>query len=101
MAIEQPRVARRRIEGRDRRIRGDHEHSHRVPRDLTRLPVRANSRMDIGFSPDALSFGQVKRGKEATGSMNVTLYGMPTTQITAAWLTKSRAASWTTWSFIC
>ncbi|MFO0967628.1 MAG: DUF1573 domain-containing protein [Gemmataceae bacterium] len=46
------------------------------------LKVRATSRDDLGFSPDSLNFGQVKRGKEATTSMTVTFYGMPTTQIT-------------------
>jgi len=49
-----------------------------------RLWVLANSRDDVGFTPESLNFGHVKRGVEAGASLNVTFYGSPSTQVLEA-----------------
>jgi hypothetical protein len=43
--------------------------------DEVRLYLQANGRSDFAVSPDTLSFGQVKRGNEATATATVTFYG--------------------------
>lgn len=52
--------------------------------DEVRLLVQANGRNDFALSPDTLSFGQVKRGTEATAKATVTFYGHQGAKITAA-----------------
>jgi hypothetical protein len=47
-----------------------------------RLWVQANGRNDFNVSPDALSFGSIKRGVSPAASVNLTFYGSPDTQIT-------------------
>ena len=50
--------------------------------DEVRLWVQANSRSDFALTPDALAFGQVKRGSAPSASVSVTFYGNPTAKIT-------------------
>lgn len=49
-----------------------------------RLWVQANGRNDFALSPDALAFGQVKRGGTPAASVNVTFYGHTGAQIVSA-----------------
>lgn len=49
-----------------------------------RLLVVANSRDDIALTPESLNFGQVKRGKEAAATAQLTFYGNATTQVLEA-----------------
>ncbi|MCS7045082.1 MAG: DUF1573 domain-containing protein [Gemmataceae bacterium] len=39
-----------------------------------RISVRANSREDVFFNPDALTFGKIKRGTGASQSMTITFF---------------------------
>jgi len=43
-----------------------------------RLNIKANSRDDLSYNPESLSFGKIKRGAGAAQSMTITFYGMPT-----------------------
>ena len=43
-----------------------------------RLIIRSNSREDLVYNPDSLSFGKLKRGAGAVQSMTITFYGAPT-----------------------
>jgi hypothetical protein len=47
-----------------------------------RLWVQANGRNDFALSPDALRFGQVKRGATPTVSTTMTFYGHPKAKVT-------------------
>jgi hypothetical protein len=49
-----------------------------------RLWVQANGRNDFALSPDALAFGQVKRGGTPTATVNITFYGHTGAQIASA-----------------
>jgi hypothetical protein len=49
-----------------------------------RLWIQANSRSDVSFNPDSLSFGKIKRGTEANSKMNITFYGDGQTKILEA-----------------
>ena len=42
------------------------------------LTIHANSRDDVVFNPDSLTFGKVKRGAAASQSMTISFYGTPT-----------------------
>src|SRR5207248_388729 len=42
-----------------------------------RLSIQANSRDDVSFNPDSLTFGKVKRGAAPTQSMTISFYGTP------------------------
>src|SRR5581483_5631416 len=46
-----------------------------------RLVVQAYSRDDLAITPDAIAFGKVKRGAEASASVSVSFYGQPQTRI--------------------
>jgi hypothetical protein len=47
-----------------------------------RLWVQANGRNDFNVTPDALSFGAVKRSAPAAAAVTLTFYGAPDTQVT-------------------
>lgn len=49
--------------------------------DEVRLWVQANSRSDVSFNPESLSFGKIKRGNEADSKMQITFYGDGQTKI--------------------
>lgn len=49
-----------------------------------RLWVQANSRSDVAFNPDTLSFGKIKRGTESNSKMTITFYGDAQTKILEA-----------------
>ena len=49
-----------------------------------RLWVRANSRDDVSLSPEALAFGQIKHGANASAMVNVSLLGNSQWQIVEA-----------------
>lgn len=49
-----------------------------------RLWVQANSREDVQFSAEALSFGRIKRGNAPTQEMTITFFGAGSTQIVEA-----------------
>jgi len=49
-----------------------------------RLWVTANGRSDVTISPEALTFGQIKRGATPEASVTVTFYGMPDLKLTEA-----------------
>jgi hypothetical protein len=46
-----------------------------------RLWVQANARNDFGVTPEALGFGQIKRGTSPSASVSVTFYGIPDARI--------------------
>ena len=49
-----------------------------------RLWIQANGRDDVSVTPDALAFGQVKRGTTPTAAVTVSLLGNPQWKITEA-----------------
>ncbi len=49
-----------------------------------RLWVQANSRDDVSVTPDAFAFGQIKRGTESGGTVNVTFLGNGQWEVTGA-----------------
>lgn len=49
-----------------------------------RMWVQANSRDDVAFSSDGISFGRLKRGAAPVGKVTVTFLGDGTTQVTEA-----------------
>lgn len=58
-------------------VRLDQPHSEEV-----RLWVQANSRDDVTVTPDAFSFGQIKRGSQPAGAVTVTFLGSGQWQVT-------------------
>jgi Protein of unknown function (DUF1573) len=52
--------------------------------DEVRLWVQANSRDDVSFSSDGISFGRIKRGGATVGRITVTLLGDAKTQVMEA-----------------
>jgi len=50
--------------------------------DEVRLWVQANSRDDVSFSPDTITFGRIKRGSTPENSVTVTFMGGGHTQVT-------------------
>jgi hypothetical protein len=50
--------------------------------DEVRLWVQANSRNDVTLAPDALAFGQARRGSTPSLTTKVTFYGSPQSRIT-------------------
>jgi hypothetical protein len=49
-----------------------------------RLWMQANARDDVSLSPDAIAFGQTKRGNSPSSATTVTFLGQPQAQITEA-----------------
>jgi hypothetical protein len=47
-----------------------------------RLWVQANGRNDFNVTPDALSFGSIKRSTSPSSAVTLTFYGSPDTQVT-------------------
>lgn len=52
------------------------------PREEVQLWIQANSRDDVAFTPDNISFGQVKRGATPEKKITISFNGSAVTQIT-------------------
>lgn len=50
--------------------------------DEVRLTVQANSRSDFAVNPDALAYGQVKRGDNPTATVTISFFGSPGAKVT-------------------
>jgi len=51
---------------------------HQPKFEEVRLTIRANSRDDLSYNPESLSFGKIKRGAGTAQTMTITFYGTPT-----------------------